>query len=240
MAELPALSAAFLLGLMGSSHCLFMCGGITAALGAQAEGNLGRRTLLLLSCHAGRIGSYMLAGAVAGLFGLWLRELHDLAGLWLRMAAGVVLVAMGLVVAGWFPALAVLERGGELLFRYLGPLLRRLVPVNTPVRGLFAGMVWGMLPCGLVYGALGFAATSGSVAHAMLLMAAFGLGTLPALLATGIFAQQVRKLLGKRLVRQVAGVLVMLFGLWMMAGVWQHAGGAGNNAAHQHEMHHAH
>lgn len=239
MIEFPALAAAFLLGLMGSSHCLFMCGGITAALGAQAEGNLARRFFLLLSCHAGRIGSYMLAGLVAGLFGLWLRELHDSVGLWMRLAAGLVLVAMGLVVAGWFPALAVLERGGELLFRYLGPLMRRLVPVNTPGRGVLAGMVWGMLPCGLVYGALGFATTSGNVAHAVVLMAAFGLGTLPVLLATGIFAQQVRNLLGRRLVRQLAGLLVMLFGLWMMAGALSHSG-EGEASGHAQEHHHTH
>lgn len=239
MIEFPALAAAFLLGLMGSSHCLFMCGGITAALGAQAEGSLTRRFFLLLSCHAGRIGSYMLAGLVAGLFGLWLREQHDAVGLWMRVAAGLVLVAMGFVVAGWFPALAALERGGEFLFQYLGPLLRRLVPVNTPGRGVLAGAIWGFLPCGLVYGALGFATTSGNVAHAALLMAAFGLGTLPALLATGFFAQQLRNLLGKKLVRQLAGVLVMLFGIWMMAGVLSHSTESSADGS-EHEHHHAH
>ena len=87
----------------------------------------------------------MLAGLVAGLFGLWLREQHDSVGLWMRVAAGLVLVAMGFVVAGWFPALAALERGGEFLFQYLGPLLRRVVPVNTPGRGVLAGAIWGFL-----------------------------------------------------------------------------------------------
>jgi sulfite exporter TauE/SafE len=93
------------------------------------------------------------------------------------------------------------------------PFLRRLLPIRTLPGAFAVGAVWGWLPCGLVYSVLVSALASGSARQGGLLMLAFGLGTLPNLLAMGLFAQQLRSILQQRWMRRTAGLLVMGFGV---------------------------
>lgn len=212
--------AAFLVGLSGGVHCLGMCGGIVGALtlGLPATPGpaLGGRLPFLLAYNLGRLLSYMAAGALAGGVGAWAVHLLALqrAQLSLQIVAGLFMVALGLYLAGWWQGLARLERAGGRLWRRIEPLGRRCLPVRTPAQALGIGLVWGWLPCGLVYSVLVWALAAGGAAQGGLLMLCFGLGTLPALLAMGVFAATLAQWVRRGWVRQLAGALVILFGIY--------------------------
>ena len=221
MNESLSLGAVFLIGLLGSSHCLAMCGGImaTLSLGSQnASPDKAKLLLILSSYNMGRISSYMIAGFIAGLLGLWLQELHSTAGLILRLFSAILLILMGFYLTGWWRLLARLERVGEKLWQHIQPFGSRLMPIKSPLQAFMLGLIWGWLPCGMVYSVLSLAATSGDIINASLIMLFFGLGTLPALMATGFFAQQLQILTRYSAVRISSGLLIILFGLWTLWG----------------------
>ena len=216
MTEALTYSTAVLLGLLGATHCVGMCGGIAATVGvSQSHGRTGRGLWLTLCYNLGRVASYTLAGALIGLAG------HQLSGgatgaVILRTLAGLLLIGMGLYVAQWWQIINWLERGGGLLWRHLRPLAARLLPADTTPRALALGLVWGWLPCGLVYSTLLWASTAGSWHKSALLMTAFGVGTLPAMITTGLLAQQVRTLMQRQGVRQAAGLMIIGFGIYTL------------------------
>ena len=218
---LPLLSSALILGLLGGGHCLGMCGGLMGALTlAIPPEQRGRRLRLLLAYNLGRILSYASAGLLLGLAG-W-AVASSPAALALRVVAALLLIAMGLYLAGWWSGLTRIEALGRGLWRHIQPLASRLLPVSSLPRALLLGALWGWLPCGLVYSTLLWAASQGNAGYSAALMLAFGLGTWPVLLATGLAAERVNALLRRRSVRVAGGVLVMLFGIWTMPGPHQH------------------
>lgn len=233
MFDWPALTAAFLLGLFSSAHCVGMCGGIMGALSMAipAEAKT-RRWFILLSYNLGRIGSYTLIGALAGVMAAQLTQLG--AANWLRWLAGVLLILMGLYLADWWRGLTYLENAGRYLWAYIQPLGKRMMPVNNNKKALALGLIWGWLPCGLVYSALVYAMSQGQALGAGLVMLAFGLGTLPSVLATGFIAQQMGKWLRRPQVRWPLAAIIILFGCWT---IW---GGGHSGHHHQHDQHSEH
>lgn len=228
--EWSALTAAFLLGLFSSAHCVGMCGGIMGALSMAIPANArARRWLILLGYNLGRIFSYTLMGAIVGLFAQQITESGG--AVWLRWLAGLLLIAMGLYLANWWRGLTYLETGGRYLWAYLQPLGKALMPVDSTAKALALGGIWGWLPCGLVYSALAYAMAQGDATGGGLVMLAFGLGTLPAVLATGFVAQQLGRLLQCRQIRWSFALVVILFGLWT---IW---GGGHGSHQHQHDHH---
>ena len=220
MPEPLQLLSAALVGLLGGVHCVGMCGGVVGALAftlpPERRASLGRTLPYLLAYNAGRITSYVVAGAafgavgaaaVSGLGGLKLAEAA------LSVLAGAFMVVLGLYLAGWWQGLARLEQAGSHLWRRLQPLGRRLVPVRSVRDAWLLGVVWGWLPCGLVYSVLVWALSAGSAVGGGLLMASFGVGTLPTLLALGAAAARLTPLLQRPAVRAVAGALVAAFGV---------------------------
>ena len=222
MTELVApLLSALILGLLGGGHCLGMCGGLMGALTlAIPPEQRARRLRLLLAYNLGRILSYAAAGLLIGLAG-W-AVASSPAAMLLRVLAGLLLIAMGLYLAGWWSGLTRIEAVGRHLWRHLQPLASRLMPVSSLPRALLLGAVWGWLPCGLVYSTLLWASSQGSPGESALLMLAFGLGTWPVLLATGMAAERLTALLRRRGVRVAGGLLVILFGIWTLPGPHQH------------------
>ena len=215
------LASAWLTGLLGGVHCAAMCGGIATGFGASSRGNRLRDAGLV---NLGRVGGYVLAGVIAGGIGGGILRVARLD--WLatgsRMLVGLVLVLVALrllLPAGKFGFLA---RPGQALWRRLQPLQRHVMPADTAPRRFALGMLWGWLPCGLVYSTLIWSASQGSATDSALLMLAFGLGTWPVLLATGLAAERVGALLRKRSVRMAGGLLVILFGIWTLPGPHQH------------------
>ncbi len=218
---LPLLGSALVLGLLGGGHCLGMCGGLMGALTlAIPPEQRGKRLRLLLAYNLGRIFSYACAGLLLGLAG-W-AVASSPAALALRVVAALLLIAMGLYLAGWWSGLTRIEALGRGLWRHIQPLASRLLPVSSLPRALLLGALWGWLPCGLVYSTLLWAASQGNAGYSAALMLAFGVGTWPVLLATGLAAERVNALLRRRSVRVAGGVLVVLFGIWTMPGPHQH------------------
>lgn len=228
----------FLIGLLGSVHCVGMCGGIVSAMsisstarrpfaiGTVAAGAARLRLAppmpgavdqaqRVVSYNAGRIGSYMVAGAMAGgLFG----GVRTLTGLfWVQGAAywiaNLMLIVLGLYLTGAWNGLRRLESIGKSLWRHLQPLVRNVLPIDTVGKAFVAGSLWGWVPCGMVYSVLLTAALSGSAAGGAIVMLAFGLGTLPVLLSLGMAGSVLQRWLQRRAVRTAAGVLVVAFGL---------------------------
>ncbi len=214
------LGSALLVGVFGGVHCVVMCGGIVNSLNfAMVTGQRSgaRHLLLLLLFNVGRVASYALIGALAGGLAGWL---HIHAG-WLmtvsRVAAGTVVIAMGLYLSGWWRGLALLERVGErLVWRHIQPLVRLVIPVDRPWRAVLLGSLWGWLPCGLVYSALVVAAASGHWVLGASIMVSFGAGTLPIMMLVGGLAEPLRRWVSRAGTRTAAACLVMGFGLWIL------------------------
>jgi sulfite exporter TauE/SafE len=230
MSALP-LFPFFVAGLVGSVHCVGMCGGIVGAfsmaaprpafpvavVAANAPALDG--AVRVLAYNTGRIASYMAAGALAGGLLGGVRQLAgaaplQLAAYWL---ANLMLVALGLYLMNAWHGLARLESAGRLLWSRLQPLTRRLLPVDRPGKALALGALWGWLPCGMVYSMLMSAMLSGSAGGGAAVMLAFGLGTLPALVTMGLFGNLLQAWTRRREVRLGAGLLVLSFGLLGLA-----------------------
>lgn len=218
---LPLLGSALVLGLLGGGHCMGMCGGLMGALTlAIPPAQRGRRLRLLVAYNVGRVLSYTVAGLMLGMAG-W-AVANSPAVFVLRIMAALLLIAMGLYLAGWWSGLTRIEAMGRGLWRHIQPVASRLLPVSSLPRALLLGALWGWLPCGLVYSTLLWAASQGDALYSAGLMAAFGLGTWPVLLATGLAAERVNRLLRRRSVRVAGGMLVVLFGVWTLPGPHQH------------------
>ncbi|HXZ49422.1 MAG TPA: sulfite exporter TauE/SafE family protein [Usitatibacter sp.] len=216
---MPALVAAALAaGLLGGVHCVGMCGGIVGTLALEARGPALARQL---AYNGGRIAAYAAAGAVAGFVG----SLAYAGGAWLDaqvalfLLANVAMLLLGLYVAGWGRIMLRVEAAGRPLWRRIEPFARRMLPVDSTAKALGAGLAWGWIPCGLVYSMLVLAAASGGPAQGALVMGAFGLGTLPNLLAAGLAAQRLVALRRAPWVRRVAGILIIALGVAGIARV---------------------
>lgn len=232
------LLSAWAMGLLGSTHCVGMCGGISVALSfaLPEESRRGWRLFAFqLAYNTGRILTYTLLGVAVGalahgILGDWAQSP------WPRVAAGLLMVLMGLYLAGWWMGLQKLERMGGPVWKYLEPLRKVVLPVDRFWKALVAGGLWGFLPCGLVYSALALALARADTAISGATMLAFGLGTMPVLLVTGTLAGRVRALLQRSGTRRAAGVLVILFGAWTagQALLMKHGGHAGHGATMDH------
>lgn len=208
----------FLLGFFGGTHCVGMCGGLSSAFALQLPPHI-RRVWLILLMNCGRIASYVLIGALMGLLsgmGSLLNETHTLQ-IVLLVLANILLLLMGLYLAGLSDWANKTEWVGRWLWRKMQPALQKLLPIRSYAACFGVGALWGWLPCGLVYNASLFALSSGSAGTGALYLLAFGLGTLPNLLAMGIFAAQLQQLVQRRSLRLITGLLMSA---WACRQLW--------------------
>jgi len=209
--------AAIIVGLLGSSHCVGMCGGIVGALNMGIADDLGSRPVsrfvYQLAYNFGRIGSYLLVGLLAGSLGAGLAQLGIKPIVGKLFAAGFM-IALGLYLANWWRGLALLERLGSKLWRHIQPLGQRLFPISSPLQALLLGALWGWLPCGLVYATVAWSLTTANAFDAALLMLGFGLGTLPAMLLMGNAFNYLKDWVRNPMIRTSAGILIIAFGIY--------------------------
>ena len=216
------------MGLFGSVHCVAMCGPIAGALAlrlpAEHRHNPLQLTGFLIALSLGRILSYGLAGGLGGLLGSVVAQnpvapfLHEL----LHGLAALVVILTGLYLTGWFPHLKQMDRLGAPVWRRLEPLQRRLLPVRSRRQAVLYGMVWGWLPCGLVYYAVLLTLAADDPMQGALMMGLFGLGTLPAILGLGSFVGWIAGLARRPAWRAAAGLLLSVIGLvgLLFGGNW--------------------
>ncbi len=206
------LAAAFAAGLAASGHCLAMCGSVTCTLDASCEKGTRARTHGLFML--GRIAGYSLAGLAAGSIGSTLRTIAPSNAQWgVRVAVAVLGVLVGLQTAGVWRVFSSLEPKLQGLFAKVSPRAKSLLRAPTPSASLTLGLLWSLVPCGMVYAALALAATSGAALSGALTMLAFGLGTAPALLSLAYLSARLRGVQNARWVsraRVALGLLVAL------------------------------
>ncbi|MEN8175347.1 MAG: sulfite exporter TauE/SafE family protein [Pseudomonadota bacterium] len=237
------LAFALLLGLFSTIHCVGMCGSIMCALSFSGPQKPFASTGLVLAYNLGRISVYALLGLAAGFSGKLAGESIDPA-VWRQTAAliaAVTLVLVGLYLGGWVSQVRRVDRLGASLWRRMEPLGRRFLPVRNLRGALAVGLVWGFLPCGLVYFALVLALSLGNPLYSGLFMLAFGFGTLPALLASGLVAGFLYRATRHSGVRQLAGALIILMGisgLLLAQSDWVHRiqVPGGTEVLHHHEQ----
>jgi len=217
--------AVFLVGLLGGTHCAAMCGGIVSALASQTPvrmpGQTGEKAVwpLHLAYNIGRISSYALAGAVMGSIGgigLLFNAILPVQ-MALYVVANLMLVALGFYLTGFTRVLAFAEGLGQGFWSRIQPLTGRFLPARRISQALPLGMLWGWLPCGMVYSILTTALVSGSAGRGAGLMLAFGLGTLPNLLLAGLLLKRLRAATRMRSLRLASGMLVLGFGVFGLA-----------------------
>jgi sulfite exporter TauE/SafE len=207
--------AVFFAGLLGGVHCLGMCGSIVGIFAAQVPKNRARWPFHL-AYNSGRLASYAVAGALVGAIGqagLLMRDQVPVQHLLFALSS-LMLIVLGLYLAGIWGMVRRIEQIGGVLWKRIQPLTRGLLPATSPQRALLLGLLWGWLPCGLVYSVLVTALASGSSQNGALIMLAFGLGTLPNLLAIGLFWERAKGWVQSPRVRMIAGMLVAGFGVY--------------------------
>jgi len=226
---LSVLISAWLVGALGGVHCLAMCGGFMAAISARdrvtADGTaplLPARAIVRqqLAYHAGRIATYMALGAAFGTAGAAVLQAADLLPVQraLYVIANVFLLVLGLSLVSRSTGVAWLQRAGGTAFGAALPLLRPLLQRPGSAGRITLGLVWGLVPCALVYSVLPLALFSGGAWQGATVMLAFGLGTLPNLAAAGVLITRARPFFERGMWRFAAASLLAVFAV---AGIYR-------------------
>ena len=206
--------SAFLIGLAGGVHCIGMCGGIASAFTFAIPKNTSH-TPYIACYNAGRILSYTIAGAITGWMGSMFASSVVTGLLILQSLSILFLLLLALYISDIYKGLIHFEKAGARLWRHLAPIAKKLIPFKSPGHTLLYGMVWGWLPCGLVYSALTWSLASGSFLQGGIFMLCFGIGTLPALVAVSLGASFLVPILQHKATRLGISALLFAFAIFM-------------------------
>lgn len=213
---LPLLAAAFVTGVLGSAHCFGMCAGLSGLFAVNASvASLRLQIPMAFAYNAGRILSYAFLGILVATVGQTVVSAIPNIAVPVRFASGLLIVIVGLQVAFDKRFLAPVENAGARLWNRIAPAAKSLLPVTSLPKALGLGLLWGWLPCGLVYSVLLLAATTANAANGGLVMIAFGIGTMPAMIMTGISASSLARFMSRK--RVGAGLLIVLIGMLTLA-----------------------
>ena len=213
---LPLLAAAFVTGLLGSAHCFGMCGGLSGLFAVNANvASLRAQLPFAFAYNIGRVLSYTFLGFVVATLGQTIVDAIPTIAAPVRFASGLLIVIVGLQVAFGWRFLAPVEKAGASIWQRIAPAAKGLLPVTSIPRALGLGLLWGWLPCGLVYSVLLLAATTANGINGGLVMIAFGLGTMPAMIMTGLSASKLSQFMSRR--QLGAGLLIVIIGLLTLA-----------------------
>jgi len=207
--------SAFIVGVLGSGHCLAMCGGVSTMLTSSIGVNQQHTKPWLVLCyHFGRISSYSLIGAIVGYSGSVAAKNIGVPLAGLRLVAALFLILLGLYLGQWLMWLTKIETVGRHLWRFISPLAKLVIPVTSPTKALLLGTIWGWLPCGLVYSTLTWSLASGSALTGAGIMLFFGLGTIPALTALSLSITSIPALIKHPLMKKIFAICLISYGVY--------------------------
>jgi len=187
--------SAFIIGLLGSGHCIVMCGGISTMLTtAISDVAKQKKHLIIFAYNFGRIASYSIIGALVAFTSSMATKEIGFPVAFLKTIAGVYL--------------------GKNIWRYISPQTKKFIPINNIKSAFALGALWGWLPCGLVYSTLTWALASADAVNGALIMFFFGLGTLPALLSVSLGTLSIKSLLSNIIFRKLAAISVIIYGFY--------------------------
>lgn len=213
----PLISMAFMTGLLGSAHCIGMCGGLVSALSLTADGrNSG--PLFHLLYNLGRTLTYALIGFIVGWLGSAMvvkSSLQDIARI-LLISSDLFIILIGLGSAGLFNKLNIMSMEFSGPIKGMTNAVKKLRKLPPALAALPLGLLFGFLPCGLIYAMALTAAQSADSLIGAMTMAAFGLGTIPALFLVGSAAQWFVS--RKNWMLKAAGAMVALMGCYNLFG----------------------
>jgi len=215
--------AALLTGLLGATHCMGMCGSISAALSLSFPKHVltstPKRLLHLFAINTGRVSGYGCIGALAGLIGKTATTPLSLEPTlaFSHTVSALALLALGLYYLGYTQLLGPLEQLGHRLWKRVQPLTLKLQPGNHLLASYGSGFLWSFLPCGMVYATAALAFASGDVTTGGQIMVLFGIATLPTLLSAGFFAAELDKLMQSPVLRRVAGFSLIALSVWLFS-----------------------
>jgi sulfite exporter TauE/SafE len=239
------LLSAFIIGLLGSGHCIAMCGGITTMLTSAIPPSLqqnnkynqeqipinnkvisissiaSQKSTLVILYNIGRITSYAFIGAIVGFTGSIAAKNIGMPLAGLRLISAIFMILLGLYLGQWLMWLNRIESLGKHLWRHISPLASKAIPVDSPLKALTLGAIWGWLPCGLVYSTLTWALASGDILTGASIMLFFGLGTLPALLTLSIGFSNIKENLVKPVLRKAMALVLISFGIYSFIFAYQ-------------------
>lgn len=229
--SLPLIGAAFVTGLLGSAHCFGMCAGISGLFAVNASAaSLQRDIPMAVTYNLGRVLSYAFLGIVVAAIGQSVVGGIPKLAAPVRLFSGLLIVIVGLQVAFNWRVLAPVEKVGARIWNRIAPAAKGLLPVTSMPKALGLGLLWGWLPCGLVYSVLLLAATTANPAHGAAVMLSFGVGTMPAMIATGVSTSKLAGFMSRR--RLGAGVLIVILGLATLAMPVAKLAGSQDHAQH--------
>lgn len=209
--------SAFIIGILGSGHCLGMCGGITSMLTSAIPNKINQpKTRLIFSYNIGRIFSYSFIGAIVGFTGSIAAKQIGMPLAILRIIAALFLIFLGLYIGQWLMWLTQVEKLGKKTWKYISPLAKHVIPVNSSLKALGLGALWGWLPCGLVYSMLTWSLASGNVLDGALIMTFFGLGTLPSLLVMSYGSIKIKALINNNMFRKTMALGLIIYGIYSL------------------------
>ena len=229
--SLPLIGAAFVTGLLGSAHCFGMCAGISGLFAVNASATSLRRDIpMAVTYNLGRVLSYVFIGVIVAALGKSIVGGIPRLAAPVRLFSGLLIVIVGLQVAFNWRVLAPVEKAGARIWNRIAPAAKGLLPVTSMPKALGLGLLWGWLPCGLVYSVLLLAATTANPAQGAAVMLAFGVGTMPAMIATGVSASKLAGFMSRR--RLGAGLVIVILGLATLAMPVAKLAGAEGHAQH--------
>jgi len=206
----------FLIGLFSSVHCLAMCGGLC---GLFAKNNPSTQTIIFI--NLGRILTYTILGLiVSGLVrGFILQIPLATIGFWIRSFLGLVLIYLGSRIVLNKSSLQA-PYANNYFWQKAKNKLHSINNINSHAAHFLKGMLWGLIPCGLLYGVLIGAASTQNIVNGSLFMLAFGFGTLPSMLVATGFMKNFKNKIQSKGIRYGAGLFIVIIGFWSLISPW--------------------
>lgn len=207
----------FIAGVMGSFHCIGMCGAFPLALSAAKKSTTLSVYISHMLYNSGRIVTYVSLGSLFGLFGYVVGETNFIINgqVVVSLIAGIFMMFVGLQIAGIFRETTI--PGFGYIYRYVSRAMSYFIKKGDISGGFYLGLFNGFLPCPLVYAFLFTSAATSSPVKGALVMAMLGLGTVPAMLLLGIMSEFLSPSLRGNLARYVPGLIVFVFGIVTIA-----------------------